>query len=192
MVLESQCQQFAGQLLYQTLQGVVALTAQRHEIEHVLLDLQRHVTIVFAQQGEHLLLVPLITVENIGYLPYPVYLGTGLIRHVGETAIQRQSELAQHMFTNTGETGDTHQQIIVYRSGQGIEHGGRSLGWQEGQQHSLHLGMFVAEETGQHIGRHPLQALDILAHHIAVQTVEQTTGESLPQSKIERLFQILP
>ena len=105
------------------LQGVVALTAQRHEIEHVLLDLQRHVTVVFAQQGEHLLLVPLITVENIGYLPYPVYLGTGLICHVGETAIQCQPEFAQHMFTDTAETGDAHQQIVMHRAGQGIEHG---------------------------------------------------------------------
>ena len=96
------------------------------------------------------------------------------------------------MFTDTAETGDAHQQIVMHRAGQGIKHGGRSLGRQEGQQHSLHLGMLVAEETCKHIGRYPLQTLDILAHHIAVQTVEQTTGESLPQSKIERLFQILP
>lgn len=76
------------------------------------------------------------------------------------------------MLAHRAEAGDPDQQVVVNRARQGIEYGRGSLGWQEGQQYRLHLGVLVAKEAGQHVGRHPLQTLDILAHHVAIQAVE--------------------
>ena len=191
-ILQGQRQQIRRQLLHQTLQGVVALATQGHEVEHVLLDLEGHVAVVLPQQGEHLLLVTLIAVEDVGHLTHPVHLGAGLVGHVGETTIQGQPQLGQHMLADRAEAGDPDQQIVVERPRQGIEHGRGGLGRQEGEQHRLHLGVFVAKEAGQDIRGHPLQALDVLAHRIAIEAVEQAAGEALTQRQIQGLLQVFP
>ena len=174
------------------MQGIVALATQGHEVEHVLLDFEGQLTIVLPQQGEHLLLVPLIAIEDIGHLAHPVDLGTGLIGHIGEAAIQGEPQLPQHVLADRAEARNPHQQVVVHRPRQGIEHGRGGLGGQKGEQDRLHLGMLIAEEAGQHIRRHPLQALDVLAHRIAIEAVEQAAGKPLAQRQIQGLFQIFP